>query len=290
MQMRSSIVPSRSAPHGLRYHHSSQLVTRHREITQNADRKPGAPIIPGLRTSQSYLISSDNTGSDDTISFILRSIARCQTFHGRACRRSIQTDMTTTRLLKLSDDNRVRLVQLYSSSKADYVCLAHRWPTKDSSECSGDSTPYIIPSQCQTLTSNLAQRKNYFGVEDLLPAYRNTISVVKRLGLRYVWIDSLCIVQDDENDVRTQIAQMGSIYGNSYLTIAADSGKDHTQSFFSLRKWRWRAQEQVVTDVCGSKHTVYIRERPNHSRLGWDGLFKRAWYVKTVLHDLLRLL
>jgi hypothetical protein len=49
---------------------------------------------------------------------------------------------------------------------------------------------------------------------------------VSRVGERYLWLDSLCIVQDDEIDVKQQMEQMGEIYRHSYFTIFAISGQD----------------------------------------------------------------
>jgi hypothetical protein len=187
--------------------------------------------------------------------------------------------MAPIRMLRLDGDH-AHLVELDVSPDLKYVCLAHRWATKKSWEGDEDfSTPYARSMRCSTSRSNLTQHKERIVIANLLPAYQDAISITKKLGLQYLWIDSLCIVQDDVHDKRTQIAQMGTIYRNSYLTIAADGLKDHTVSFFSSREWRWSAHEEVVPDLLGSNHTVYFRERPRHPYLGWNGLFDRAWYV-----------
>lgn len=51
--------------------------------------------------------------------------------------------------------------------------------------------------------------------------------MTRRLGVRYIWIDSLCICQDDKQDWERESARMDSIYSNLYLTIAA-TGKPNT--------------------------------------------------------------
>ncbi|KAL8863324.1 MAG: hypothetical protein Q9178_000004 [Gyalolechia marmorata] len=53
---------------------------------------------------------------------------------------------------------------------------------------------------------------------------KDAMLLVKKLGERYLWVDSLCIVQDDENDRRTQIPAMNQIYSSATLTIVAASG------------------------------------------------------------------
>ena len=55
---------------------------------------------------------------------------------------------------------------------------------------------------------------------------RDAMAVTRRLGYRYLWVDRLCIVQDDDVHKPAQLAVMAAIYGNSSLTIIADSGDD----------------------------------------------------------------
>lgn len=181
--------------------------------------------------------------------FINKCIAHCESSHNQACTRDFESPTTPIRMLELVDDH-ARLVELELPMKTLYVCLAHRWATKEPWEDDGDdSYPHTRSMCCRTLKSNVAQHKKHIVIEGLLPAYQDAINVTRRLGLRYLWIDSLCIIQDEIDDKRTQISQMGTIYKNSYLTIAADGLKDHTQSFFSTRNWRWRAHEQLVRDL-----------------------------------------
>ena len=54
--------------------------------------------------------------------------------------------------------------------------------------------------------------------------FRDFFQVARFLNIRFVWIDSLCIVQDDETDQEIQIGMMDEIYSNATLTIAAGSG------------------------------------------------------------------
>jgi hypothetical protein len=54
----------------------------------------------------------------------------------------------------------------------------------------------------------------------------NAISVVDLLGERYLWVDALCIVQDDETMKHDQIENMASIFANASITIIANDGED----------------------------------------------------------------
>ncbi|KAK4198322.1 heterokaryon incompatibility protein-domain-containing protein [Triangularia verruculosa] len=61
----------------------------------------------------------------------------------------------------------------------------------------------------------------------LIPAtIRNAISLVPLIGERYLWVDSLCIVQDEDEAKHAQIRDMAEIYGRALLTIVAADGDD----------------------------------------------------------------
>ncbi|RYP64076.1 hypothetical protein DL771_008935 [Monosporascus sp. 5C6A] len=55
------------------------------------------------------------------------------------------------------------------------------------------------------------------------------------LGLRYIWIDSLCIIQDDPDDWSVESAKMGRIYSDAYIVIASSQSRDGTESFLAPR-------------------------------------------------------
>lgn len=65
-------------------------------------------------------------------------------------------------------------------------------------------------------------------LKDLPQTFRDAMELTRRLGYRYIWIDSLCIVQDSESDWHREALAMSSIYGNSSCNIAAmgDGGVD----------------------------------------------------------------
>jgi hypothetical protein len=56
-------------------------------------------------------------------------------------------------------------------------------------------------------------------MENLPQTIQDAIHCVKELGEMYLWVDALCIIQDDEEHKRTQISQMDRVYGSSVLTL-----------------------------------------------------------------------
>ncbi|KAF2683898.1 HET-domain-containing protein [Lentithecium fluviatile CBS 122367] len=67
---------------------------------------------------------------------------------------------------------------------------------------------------------------------DLSKTFKDAVVATRRLGLQYLWIDSLCIIQDSEDDWRREAASMASVYNNAVVTIAATAAKESSQGLF----------------------------------------------------------
>lgn len=77
-----------------------------------------------------------------------------------------------------------------------------------------------------TTTTNIVEREAKVPFDDLPRTFRDAIQITRRLRLRYLWIDALCILQDSPDDWEKESSKMVLIYSNSFLTIAADASKD----------------------------------------------------------------
>jgi hypothetical protein len=95
-----------------------------------------------------------------------------------------------------------------------YVALSYVWGT--------DSNPL------QTLRSNVEALSQLYAFrnKELGPplTIQDSMGITSSLGLRYLWVDRFCIVQDNEKTKGAQLAAMASIYANAYFTIAACDG------------------------------------------------------------------
>lgn len=66
--------------------------------------------------------------------------------------------------------------------------------------------------------------------ENNLPrTFKDAVQITRRLGVRYLWLDSLCIVQDDPHDWARESAVMGEVYRNGLFNISATGARDSTQ-------------------------------------------------------------
>jgi hypothetical protein len=86
------------------------------------------------------------------------------------------------------------------------VCLSHSW---------GGQQPL------KTTTHSLQDFKRNIPWDSLPKLFKDAVAYTKRLGFRYLWIDSLCIIQDDHNDWMEQSALMADIYRHGAITLAA---------------------------------------------------------------------
>ncbi|KAF0320296.1 het domain-containing protein [Colletotrichum asianum] len=112
-----------------------------------------------------------------------------------------------------------RLV-LHASSEeiGNYVALSHCWGPEQ-----------LHPPE--TTWSNLRQRQECIDLTTLPSTFRDAVLVTRNLGVQYLWIDSLCIVQDDTADWQTESSKMAGYYSNAYLVISAAQAEDSTQGF-----------------------------------------------------------
>jgi hypothetical protein len=72
--------------------------------------------------------------------------------------------------------------------------------------------------------------------DTLTKTFQHAIMLTRKLGLDYVWIDSLCINQDDENDWQVEASKMAGIYENAELVVSATASRDGSEGLFRERK------------------------------------------------------
>ena len=67
---------------------------------------------------------------------------------------------------------------------------------------------------------------------DLPKVFQQAVFVVRKLGIRYLWVDALCIIQDDKGDWDKAVTQMGRIYRDCFIRLAVTAARDPTGSFY----------------------------------------------------------
>jgi hypothetical protein len=97
------------------------------------------------------------------------------------------------------------------------------------SYCWGTSMPVCL------LKSNIDSLMKQIQVDDLPKTLQDVIHVARQLGQRYIWIDSLCIVQDDAEDWEREASTMGNVYSGGYCNICATASADSSSGLFRAR-------------------------------------------------------
>jgi hypothetical protein len=103
------------------------------------------------------------------------------------------------------------------SSTLKYTTLSH---------CRGGSVPTRL------LNTNHATFVEKIVVADLPRMFRDAVAATRTLGLEYLWIDSLCIIQDSVDDWDKESNKMYTVYRNSHLNLAAVTSADATGGLF----------------------------------------------------------
>ncbi|SCO47432.1 related to tol protein [Fusarium fujikuroi] len=154
------------------------------------------------------------------LSTCISSHQGCRVSHSMTEKSTQETTVLPTRVVDIGDLKEHRSKpRLFISNKASgqYIALSHRWSKSIVTKLKGE---------------NLSQYQKELPVNDMPPTFQDAIEVTRQLGFRYLWIDSLCIIQDDEPDWSKESHMMGSIFEEASCTIAAvdsvdDNGVDH---------------------------------------------------------------
>ncbi|KAK4126564.1 HET-domain-containing protein [Parathielavia appendiculata] len=167
-----------------------------------------------------------------TVELIKRWLDDC-----RARQPSCQVPSTATlpdRLIDVGISSETVSLHVSGSGEAGcYVALSH---------CKGGHTPLA------TTTANLAEHQRFLRFDDNPKTFAQAVQLTRDLGFKYLWIDSLCIVQDDPKDWEIEAAKMKDVYSNSALTLSADSAEDTSQGLFGTPAARVAANRtRVIT-------------------------------------------
>jgi hypothetical protein len=102
------------------------------------------------------------------------------------------------------------------------------------------------------------------------------MAVVRSIGQRYLWVDALSIVQDDEETKHHWILNMGAVYGKSYLTIVAADGDNANTGLMGLSDPSQRPQQQSAQ--AGHRTFVELEHSETRKKQFEESIYNsRAW-------------
>lgn len=212
--------------------------------------------------------------SDQSVGISRTWLGNCDSNHKSCVTKSAQLP---TRYLDTSEDispNKIFLRELKDAPDAGdnrYVALSHCWG-KGRNLCTTHST--------------LQSHKEGIPMLSLPQTFRDAVAIVRKLDIRYLWIDSLCIIQDDPHDWQVESANMAAIYRDAYLVIGASRGESDSQGFLGPRH---QPDAAVLASSDDAVETLILQlQPPEASRwtnadtdpTNQEPLSKRAWCLQ----------
>lgn len=114
----------------------------------------------------------------------------------------------------------LRLQETSSLEPAPYAALSYCWGG---------------PQPITTTSASYPRHKLIINKQSLPPSVRDAVLLTEKIGIKYLWIDAFCIIQDDQTDQNWEIVQMPLIYSQATVTIVASRAKGVTEGFLHDR-------------------------------------------------------
>ncbi|KAF2137029.1 uncharacterized protein K452DRAFT_207686, partial [Aplosporella prunicola CBS 121167] len=203
----------------------------------------------------------DTTGvvSERNITLMNKWIDDCAANHDRCKTRDRRSTVLPTRLLDIdtgTDVNHLRLVDNTEAlsrnmlgGKLKYATLSYCWGSSVS---------------LKTTSASLATHKERISVHAMPNVFQDAMFVVRKLGIRYLWIDALCIVQDNPADWEQESTKMSDIFYNSFITACAAASTGSDESFLqrpTKPSFTVPFRSILKPDISG-EYSIFLDPRP----------------------------
>lgn len=205
-------------------------------------------------------------------------IAKCED-HGHVLP---SVEYTPERLLDVRDQDPKLVQRCGIRSRTEdrtlrYATLSYCWGTSEEAK-----------HQLTTTSQNIPQRQAGIRYDEMSPVLRDAVHVTRILEIPFLWIDGLCILQDDTSDWERQCTQMDDIYGHAEVTLVAASSDSCRESFLqpeaprtmlpfnSIRRPGFGGLLQVEFSGCTKPYTI----PENFHGLTHSRLATRGWAVQ----------
>lgn len=161
----------------------------------------------------------------------------------------------------------VRQFQTSSDNTVRYVALSYVWGSQ--------AQPLTLSRENHKILS----KKGAINLDEISRTISDAAVVVEMLGERYLWVDALCILQDDQDDLGEQIHLMGQIYTRSLVTIMAAASVDSNSGLPGVRTLA-RSEQRISEPLNGGVllRTCTPKYRKKSEDIDWS---RRTDYLKS---------
>ncbi|KAF6811398.1 heterokaryon incompatibility protein [Colletotrichum musicola] len=169
-----------------------------------------------------------------------------------------------TRVLDVEKGMKLKRVFLLETQRCagEYAALSYCW---------GPGDPGLV-----TTTENVQEHLNEgIPIDDLPQTLQDAIKTTKSLGLRYLWADRLCIVQDSAEDWAHEAALMCDVYSNATVTLSADASKSAWDGLFLQRQEFSEMPYQTLLGRHENETPLALLRKPSRTILKGSNLDRR---------------
>lgn len=191
--------------------------------------------------------NNSHTGSRENLKLAAVWLQRCLTTHRECNAGYVVEALLPTRVIDVGPPDGSRQPVLHaaaSGERAAYVALSHCW----------GSVHFIT-----TTSATLAARQAGIPLGDMPRSFRHAAYVARSWGVRYLWIDSLCILQDSKRDWEMESSKMADYYSGALFTIAAAESSDATQGCFRPRSTLGTSPVEISLKLNGLRARLHVR-------------------------------
>ncbi|KAI0450907.1 heterokaryon incompatibility protein-domain-containing protein [Xylaria acuta] len=210
---------------------------------------------------------SYHTGSHENMRLARYWIKDCLEHHDMCARGSSlhHARFVPTRLVDTQDPERPFLSAAADAIGTEYIALSYAW---------GDGQGF------KTTKENFKDHQNFIPLKLAPRTFTHAFHVARELGYRYIWMDQLCIIQDDKDDLERELANMGEIYRHAIFTIFAEGASSVSGGLFQERDPH--LYRPCVIDVKATTEKGVISEQLTLGTVvtGENYLKKRGWILQ----------
>ncbi|KAF9220603.1 HET-domain-containing protein [Gyrodon lividus] len=236
----------------------------HNIVCFQAKAKFGAGERDATRSKQECdvvdMVGGRYVGAQVDMDLIRAWLHHCENGHGKDCKPSLRYPLQSPRSPTFVIDV-IDACLVDAPSECRYIALSYVWGTGAVfRHLQENSTSLRNPGVLSSLSIPMT--------------IRDAMIVVHAIGERYLWVDSICIIQDDLQMQQTEIVRMGSIYSNALFTIIGVSGDNANSGLPGVRPGT-RKQLQRIVKLASGEVLSGIDFRPGSiDDTIWG---KRAW-------------
>lgn len=180
-----------------------------------------------------------------------------------------------TRVIDVGDSCHDPYLYITHGETGRFAVLSHCW-----------GPPQMALKRLTTTQTNILEHRERIALERFPRTFRDAINITRDIGLRYIWIDALCIVQDSPEDWILEVSRMTDVYLNAYVTLAADLAPHSDAGLFTINTCAADGGPQVrqfsQVDDTGSHHQIFVRRNwpiPGNNQRRADVENRRSCYA-----------